>query len=150
MPYEHLISSSQATEAFKEDVRRYLSGVQAERIALARHSPRIKVARLIAQLLSVEATLEIQDIVVDGWSGCSDFKGRVVVTTPDGTKVFRFLWDCSWRAEQEGWYDPFHLPDQIRAARMFDWRCFSQWEEHFIEDGTVPAVSPPHERVSPR
>ena len=129
MPIEALIASARATEQFKQDVVRYAQGAVVESIHTVRHSPRIKVLRLLAQLLAAEPHLEIQRVSVDAWSGCSDFRGIVIVTTPDGPRSFRFHWDCSWRAEQEGWYDAFQLPDQIRAAREFGWRCFSRWEE---------------------
>jgi hypothetical protein len=41
---------------------------------------------------------------------------------------FDFVWDCQWRAVQQGWTDHFGLPDQIRAAREFGWRCFQHWQ----------------------
>ena len=132
MPIEHLISAAEASDAFKEDVVRYAKGLPVERIHTVRHSPRIKVLRLLAQLLNEEPELKIDRVSIDAWSGCSDFRGVVSVTTPAGSKTFRFHWDCSWRAEQQGWFDAFNLPDQIRAAREFGWQCFSKWEEEPI------------------
>ena len=49
-------------------------------------------------------------------------------TPRPSTHVYEFVWDCRWRAEQEGWTDCFGFPDQIRAAREYDWRCFERWE----------------------
>jgi len=133
MPIEHLLSTASATDDFKQDVIRFAQGARVERIHIVRHSPRIKVLRLLAQLLTAESTLRIERVSIDGWSGCSDFRGVIAVMTSDGARTFRFRWDCSWRAEQEGWYDAFNLPDQIRAAREFDWRCFSRWDEQPAE-----------------
>ena len=144
MPIEALISTARASEEFKRDVVRYAQGAAVERIHTVRHSPRIKVLRLLAQLLTAEAHLEIARVSIDAWSGCSDFRGVVAVMTPEGVRSFCFHWDCSWRAEQEGWYDAFQLPDQIRAAREFGWRCFSRWEEQPAEDAAfdpVPNIS---------
>ena len=137
MLIEHLISSARATDEFKEDVIRYAKGAVAERIHTARHSPRIKVLRLLAQLFAEEPGLKIERVSIDAWSGCSDFRGLLTVSTPDASKVFRFHWDCSWRAEQQGWFDAFNLPDQIRAAREFGWQCFSVWHEQPSDAGAL-------------
>ena len=64
-----------------------------------------------------------------GRSGCSDFVGTVHVHTAHGPRVYEFAWDCRWRAEQEGWTDCFGLPDQIRAAQEYDWKCFERWQQ---------------------
>ena len=136
MPIEQLISAAAASPEFKEEVGRYARGAPVERIQTVRHAPRIKVLRVLAQLLSEEPALEVERVMIDAWSGCSDFRGVLSVSTASGVKVFRFRWDCSWRAEQQGWFDAFQLPDQIRAAREFGWRCFSEWEEQ-PADGAV-------------
>lgn len=141
MPIEALIAPARATDEFKQDVVRYAQGGAVERIHTVRHSPRIKVLRLLAQLLTAEPQLVIQRVSIDAWSGCSDFRGTITVTTADGPRSFRFHWDCSWRAEQEGWYDAFQLPDQIRAAREFGWRCFSRWEEQAADESTFDPAS---------
>ena len=141
MPIEALISTAHASEEFKRDVVRYAQGGTVDRIHTVRHSPRVKVLRLLAQLLTTEAHLGIERVSIDAWSGCSDFRGLIAVTTADGVKTFRFHWDCSWRAEQEGWYDAFQLPDQIRAAREFGWRCFSRWEEQPAEESSLDPAS---------
>ena len=128
MPIHDLIAASRASDDFKGDIARFADGLAADRIRTLRHAPRIKVLRLLAQLLHAEPLLEVERVLIDAWSGCSDFRGTIAVTTPDTVTTFRFRWDCSWRAEQEGWYDAFQLPDQIRAAHEFGWRCFAEWE----------------------
>ena len=144
MTIDEVISAANGSEEFKLAVRRYAQGQPTDRIQTVRHSPRIKVVRLMAQLLAEEPDLEIERVVVDAWSGCSDFRGTLAVSTPEGVRTFRFCWDCSWRAEQEGWYDAFDLPDQIRAAREFGWRCFETWRE--VGDDWCVAHESSHER----
>ena len=139
MPIEVLISAARATDEFKQDVIRYAQGASVERIHTVRHSPRIKVLRLLAQLLTTESDLEVERVSIDAWSGCSDFRGTIAVSTPEAVQTFRFRWDCSWRAEQEGWYDAFQLPDQIRAAREFGWRCFAEWRHEAVTQDPVLA-----------
>jgi hypothetical protein len=133
MPID-LLGFARATSAFKNDIVRYADGLLSDRIRTVRHAPRIKVLRVLAQLLSAQPELEIEHVLIDAWSGCSDFRGVIVVATRDSVHGFRFRWDCSWRAEQEGWFDAFQLPDQIRAAQEFGWRCFSEWVEVPIGD----------------
>lgn len=123
-----LIQTSRATADFKADVASYVSGNRAERVKVETYVPRVKVQRLLAQLLAVEASLEIEQVVIRGMAGCSDFVGSVDVQTTSGAHVFDFTWCCRWRAETEGLVDYFGFPDQIRAAQEFDWRCFQQWE----------------------
>lgn len=122
-----MLARSRATDEFKHDVAAYASYQDAPRITTARHVPRIKVLRLLAQLLSSEPALPIQSLRVDALSGCADFRGTATVEAAGETRVFEFVWDCHWRAIQEGWVDPFGLPDQIRAAREFGWQCFQRW-----------------------
>jgi hypothetical protein len=87
---------------------------------------------VLTQLLAVEPALEIEQVVIRGMSGCSDFVGSVDVLTSSGTHVFEFTWCCRWRAESEGYRDYFGFPDQMRAAQEFDWRCFQRWERRHI------------------
>jgi hypothetical protein len=128
MPINDLLAGARASQEFKADVARFADGLPVERIRTVRHAPRIKVLRLLAQLLHAEPHLGVEHVLIDAWSGCSDFRGVITVTTGDAVDAFRFRWDCSWRAEQEGWYDAFQLPDQIRAAHEFGWQCFSEWQ----------------------
>jgi hypothetical protein len=124
---EDLLAASSAAEPFKSDVISYLQTGRAERIEIAGHAPRVKVTRLLKQLLSSHPELDIEQVRVHGASGCSDFSGTVELATKDQRKTIEFVWCCRWRAEEEGWVDYFGFPDQIRAAREFDWRCFRVW-----------------------
>ncbi|MGH7719781.1 MAG: hypothetical protein ACREON_13180, partial [Gemmatimonadaceae bacterium] len=90
--------------------------------------------RLLTHLLASEADLVIDAVRITARSGCSNFVGTIEVETPDGVRAFDFVWDCRWRAEQEGWTDCFGFPDQIRAAGEFDWQCFSVWQETEVEE----------------
>lgn len=125
---EQILTRSQAADAFKAAVRRYCANGGSEHIHVEGFAPSIKVRRLLAHILSAEAHLPIERILLRGRSGCSDFVGTVQVHTASEARVFEFVWDCRWRAEQEGWTDYFGFPDQIRAAREYDWRCFARWE----------------------
>ena len=124
-----LVNSSSATSEFKSDLLSFLAGQQTPRVKLESYVPRVKVRRLLAQLLAAEPGLEIEHVVIRGSSGCSDFVGTVdVQTAAGGAHVFEFTWCCRWRAESEGYVDYFGFPDQMRAAQEFDWRCFQRWE----------------------
>jgi len=125
---ETLLQSSRATANFKADVEAYVSGRGAERVKVETYVPRVKVQRLLTQLLSVEPALEIEQVVIRGTAGCSNFVGSVDVHTSAGAHVFDFTWCCRWKAEAEGFTDYFGFPDQLRAAQEFDWRCFQQWK----------------------
>jgi len=123
-----LIESSRATPDFKVDLASYLSGECCERVKVETYVPRVKVQRLLTQLLTVEPALEIEQVVIRGMAGCSNFVGSVDVRTASSAEVFDFVWCCRWRAETEGLVDYFGFPDQVRAAQEFDWRCFQRWE----------------------
>jgi hypothetical protein len=125
---ELILAQSSAAEPFKSAVRSYYANGSAERIRIEGFAPKIKVRRLLVQMLSAEPHLPIEQIVLSGRSGCSDFVGTVQVHTASETFAYAFVWDCRWRAEQEGWTDFFGFPDQIRAAEEYDWRCFERWE----------------------
>jgi hypothetical protein len=124
---EQILRTSNAAEPFKRAVRGYGSGASAELIQIHGHAPSIKVRRLLTHILATESHLAIEQMSVRARSGCSDFVGTVSLRTATGTHVYDFVWDCRWRAEQEGWTDYFGFPDQIRAAREYDWRCFERW-----------------------
>jgi hypothetical protein len=124
---ELILGKSRATQRFKLDVTAFCSGRAAPRVTVEGFAPRIKVQRVLMQLLSTESSLPITRVTVRGQAGCSDFVGEVKVETTSETQVFDFVWDCRWRAEQEGWTDCFGLPDQVRAAQEFGWRCFQLW-----------------------
>lgn len=124
---EQILAQSNAAEPFKRAVRVFVEHGATEHIRVEGFAPAIKVRRLLAHMLATESHLPIERISLRGSSGCSDFVGTVQIQTKTETLVFEFNWDCRWRAEQEGWTDYFGLPDQIRAAHEFDWRCFERW-----------------------
>lgn len=132
MDIEDLLQTSSATAEFKAAVRAYWNHVEVPAIGAVRHAPRVKVQRVLCQLLSAEGDLPIESVVVDATSGCSDFRGTLRVAAGGESKVFNFTWDCQWRAREEGWVDYFGFPDQIRAAREFGWRCFARWESRDV------------------
>ncbi|HEX6048036.1 MAG TPA: hypothetical protein VFZ21_02165 [Gemmatimonadaceae bacterium] len=124
-----LLARSCATPRFKTDVLAFASRADVASITLSRAVPRIKVIRLINQLLHAHPEFAIERLHIDARSGCSDFVGTVVVEGAGESRLFEFAWDCRWRAEQQGWVDAFGFPDQIRAADEFGWNCFQRWQE---------------------
>ncbi len=114
--------------AIHSTYRRALQSAARDAVELARHAPPVKILRLIAQILDSQPDLAVEEISVDARSGCSDFSGVVDVYTAEAVHRFEFTWCCRWRAEQEGWKDYFGFPDQMRAAREYDFRCFAQWK----------------------
>ena len=124
-----ILDRSFASDAFKADLRAYAMRQDAPSIVTARNLPRVKVLRLLTQLLASHPEFRVERVLVDAHSGCSDFFGTVVAEGAGDARMFEFTWDCRWRAEQEGWLDAFGFPDQIRAAEEFGWRCFAQWAE---------------------
>lgn len=141
MDLDHILERSGATEAFKTDVRAFAAYQPASHIRSARRDPRVKVVRVLSQLLSAEPELVIEQVALDAHSGCSDFRGSVTVTHAAGTSVFDFNWCCHWRAKEEGWVDYFGMPDQIRAAREFEWRCFQTWERRDVAELVAHATA---------
>lgn len=127
MDLDACLAASRATAAFAADVRAYGAHRDAPRVLAVRPSPRIKVLRVITQLLHAEPLLGVDGVRVDAVSGCADYRGLVTATTDDGDHTFDFVWDCGWRAAHEGWLDRYGLPDQGRAAREFGWQCFATW-----------------------
>jgi hypothetical protein len=125
LPY---LDAASAHPDFKRELIEFVQGGTATRIDLAGYTPRVKVERVLTQLLHAEPTLEVERVHISARSGCSDFTGLLTVQTPHGEHRFDFTWCCAWRAEQEGWRDCFGFWDQARAAREYGWRCFSRWE----------------------
>jgi hypothetical protein len=135
---DQLLAESSAAESFKVSVRRFCAGGgSSDRIRIDGFAPSIKIKRVLAHMLSAEPHLAVEHVTVRGRSGCSDFVGTLKVHTSSGTHVYEFVWDCRWRAEQEGWVDYFGFPDQIRAAREYDWRCFERWEVADMSSATL-------------
>jgi hypothetical protein len=134
---DQLIERSQATAPFKDAVRSFVEGADTDRIVIRGFAPRVKVERVLAQLLAAEPTLQVERVSLTGRSGCSDFSGVLTVETGADAHQIVFTWCCRWRAEREGWTDYFGFPDQIRAAREFGWDCFHTWERRGFAAGAA-------------
>jgi hypothetical protein len=129
---EAILAASSAAAPFLEAVAALragrLDGI-GERIRFNRVSPPVKVLRTLLHLLHAHPDWAIETVELEGFSGCSEYVGKAVVAVADGsTKKVLFAWDCAWKADEMSWRDAFGFPDQIRAARTFDWNCFRQWQ----------------------
>ncbi len=122
------LDSAAAHPDFKRELLDFVRGQATDRIELQGYLPRVKVERVLRQLLHAEPDIPVERVRVSGRSGCSDFSGELTVFAGQEQKSFSFIWCCAWRAEQEGWRDCFGFWDQARAAREFDWQCFRKWE----------------------
>ena len=126
LPY---LDAAAANPEFKRELLEFVHGGDATRIELHGYAPRVKVERVLTQLLHDRPELPVERVRLSARSGCSDFTGEIVaVTSDDAEHRFSFTWCCSWKAEQVGWKDCFGFWDQARAAREFGWRCFQKWE----------------------
>ncbi|MGI8906053.1 MAG: hypothetical protein ACR2IE_06140 [Candidatus Sumerlaeaceae bacterium] len=120
-----LLDQSSATENFKQAVQDLQTGRNHPAIQYNRGVPPVKALRAISKLLEDASNEAIDSVVLQGRSGCSDFEGTIQVN--GGAMEYAFVWDCAWRAEQEGLRDHWGSPDQIRAAREFGYQCFQQF-----------------------
>ena len=127
LPY---LDAAAAHPDFKADVLAFVrnGSTAVPRIQIDGYAPRVKVERLLTQLLHAYPDLPVERVRVRGRSGCSDFSGEMTVVAQDAEHRIAFTWCCAWRAEQEGWRDCFGFWDQARAAREFGFQCFSRWE----------------------
>jgi hypothetical protein len=123
-----ILDQSAACPDFKAAVLSVQARTRTPRITSSRPVPHVKIMRLLTHLLSAERDLEIESVRIHADSGCSDLTGVIDVTCAEGLRRFSFAWDCAWRAREEGWTDCFGFPDQMRAAREYDWRCFKSWQ----------------------
>ena len=123
-----ILDESAATSEFKVAVLSVHERVRTPLVTLARPVPHVKIVRLLKHLLETERDLAITAVRIHADSGCSDLTGVIDVTCIDGARRFEFAWDCAWRAQEMGWTDCFGFPDQMRAAREYDWRCFKSWQ----------------------
>jgi hypothetical protein len=141
MQLSHILDESAATPEFKAAVRSVHARIRTPLVTSARPVPHVKIVRLLTHLLDAERDLEIESVRIHADSGCSDLTGVIDVTCIDGLRRFSFAWDCAWRALEMGWTDCFGFPDQMRAAREYDWRCFKSWEAvDEIQDENLAAV----------
>jgi hypothetical protein len=128
MTISQLLERSSATPAFRGELLGFArDGRPSARIRFDAGAPPVKVERALAKVLVEYPELPIESIEVRGRSGCATFTGELVVSTATAERRIAFLWDCRWRAEEQGWYDFFGFPDQARAAREFEWDCFREW-----------------------
>ncbi len=123
-----ILDESAATFEFKIAVLSVREGVRTPLVTSARPVPHVKIVRLLTHLLETERDLAITSVRIHANSGCSDLTGAIDVACSHGGRRFEFAWDCAWRAEEMGWTDCFGFPDQMRAAREYDWRCFKSWQ----------------------
>jgi hypothetical protein len=123
-----ILDESAATSEFKAAVRSVRDRVRTPLVTASRPIPHVKIVRLLTHLLEAERELAIESVRIHADSGCSDLTGVVDVICNDAMRRFSFAWDCAWRATQMGWTDCFGFPDQMRAAREYDWRCFKSWQ----------------------
>lgn len=124
------LDAAAAHPDFKRELIDFVRGGSSSRIALEGYAPRVKVERVLTQLLAAHPTLSVERVRLNARSGCSDFTGELVAITSDSAEHrFAFTWCCSWKAEQQGWRDCFGFWDQARAAREFGWDCFQRWEK---------------------
>lgn len=123
---ETLLNASAATDDFKKAVAELKAGKTSDKIAYNPGVPAVKALRAISKLLENEPELAIDSVNVQATSGCSDFIGTLDVN--GGQERFTFVWDCAWRAKEQGYKDHFGYPDQIRAAREFGYQCFEKFE----------------------
>ncbi|NUO65485.1 MAG: hypothetical protein HOQ11_04275 [Gemmatimonadaceae bacterium] len=134
MPLLAALDRSPAADSLKTEIRALLAqpfgpARSGSALRCARSMPAVKVERVLTMLFSELPDLPIEALEIDARAGCSDFTGHVAVTALGTTRVFEFVWDCRWRAAEEGMLDHWGEPDQIRAAREFGWRCFAHWAE---------------------
>jgi hypothetical protein len=137
---ETLLDASSAHPAFKADVLDYAARRPVERLVIRGVAPRIKVLRVVSQLLHEQPGLRIESVSVHATAGCADFRGEIAVIADGVERVWDFLWDCRWRAREAGHLDRYGYPDQARAAREFGWRCFALWRERTA----APSMSREH------
>jgi hypothetical protein len=123
-----ILDDSAATAEFKAAVLSVHARTRTPLVASTRPVPHVKIVRLLTHLLSAERALAIESVRIHADSGCSDLTGMIDVLCVDAVRRFSFAWDCAWRASELGWTDCFGFPDQMRAAREYDWRCFKSWQ----------------------
>ncbi len=127
---DQLLAASSASKEFAAALRALAEGRDpGEPIRFQRGCPPTKVRRTVCWLLESRPQLDIRSVEVEATSGCSDFRGTLAVRTGDAELRFRFVWDCAWRAAEAGMKTFWGDPDQQKAAREFDYRCFETFEE---------------------
>lgn len=120
-----LLRNSRAMSDFKQAVLKFANSEDSFLIQYSRGTPRIKIIRVLMQLLESCADEEISDVQIAGVSTCSAFRGTVAFGPAE--KKFTFEWDCRWKAEEAGFVTWYGAPDQSKAAEVFGYQCFRQF-----------------------
>jgi len=137
MSLSAFLQRSRASEPFRTAVERFLQdGRPNECVRFDHRSPSVKVERTITKVLEAYPELAIEQVRIEGSSGCEYYRGVATIVSEGEERQVRFHWDCKWRAEQQGWRDYFGFADQGRAAREFGYDCFRGWEEVGVVAGT--------------
>ena len=76
---------------FKRDVLDFVRGAESPRIELEGYAPRVKVERVLTQLLHTQPALPIERIRLKARSGCSDFTGELVAYAGDAEYRLQLL-----------------------------------------------------------
>ena len=78
-PLTELLTSSRATESFKQAVLELGRGKVSEAIGLRGANPPVKVGRFISKLLEERPELAIERVEIQAQSGCSNYTGKAQV-----------------------------------------------------------------------
>jgi hypothetical protein len=136
-----IIERSSALDAFKAELLALAANqTPSNIIQFNPGAPKVKVLRTLMKLLETYPSLRIEQVRLAATSGCSDFTGQLGVN--NGALTINFIWDCAWRATQQGYTDAFGFPDQIRAAREFNYQCFQTFEE--VSNNSAPPQPAAH------
>ena len=122
-----LATRSQAAGQFKKALADYMNGKDSGLIVHSLGAPRVKLLRVLAKLLEEYPDEPISDVSIQASASCSGFSG-VLTFGPKATKI-EFNWDCAWKAAQEGLQTWYGEPDQAKAAQLFGYQCFEQFEK---------------------
>lgn len=124
---QELLDRSAATEAFKRAVVDYRDGKVSDLIQYRAGVPPLKIMRVLLKLLEELPDEPISGVRIDGFSGCSSFRGTM--QAQPGGREFEFDWDCAWRAEVNAVKSPWGFIDQQKAAHDFGYQCFRLFRE---------------------
>lgn len=125
---EQLLESSKATPEFAAALRAFAKTKTPSPLIKTKPGvPLVKAVRAISMALEQLPQEPIRSVEIEASSGCSDFRGRMIIHGAT-TRTVRFVWDCAWKAEQQGWKTMFGDWDQQRAAQEFGYRCFEVWQ----------------------
>ena len=84
LPY---LEAAAAHPDFKREVIDFVRGGSATRIELEGYAPRVKVERVLTQLLHAHPDLAVERVALAARSGCSDFTGEIVAHASAGGRT---------------------------------------------------------------